>query len=405
MTNLAAMLDYFLSDSLRNTPDENLRLRAMITAGITLMYCSSMAFVALLLSIVAYLDILVWWPATVSCALSAVCYFLQMIYLKKTGNLFVASVITMSILFLFTVWFIYITGGWNSPVILFLFIVPMCAFLITGHKQGAAWSVLSIMVYTAMGSLEYAGIATPQVSIAEYEKLFRFFVWMFSWFMIVGGVMLYSNIVNNLNASINHEKKKTRLRAMFDEESGAYTRKEFGKLLIKKIQTPAPQIKAFALVFMELTHETTGSAETPRHEILKKLFNQLKLELEDRVVVSRYGGLSMTALVSSTEEVEITRDMINVLYKKLQHIAGQHRATLYVGAVVGSLTHSDVHAMTNDARNALHHAKTQEEKLTVYLRGVKKKNDRDYMAEVIVGSYDQILNGYQSAPPAPGRGE
>lgn len=391
MINLADILDYFIAKSLRATTDEELRLRARITVGITLMYFSSMSSLSLLLSIIGYLDILVWWPATISCAFSASCYLFQMVYFKKTGNLFVASIITMSILFLFTSRFIYITGGWNSPVILFLFIVPMCAFLITGHKQGAVWSILSIGVYATLGWLEYAGIATPQIAVMEYDKLLRFFTWVFSWFMIVGGVMLYAGIVNSLNESINSEKEKIRLKATFDEESGAYTRKEFSKLLVKKTRLPKSGIKTFALVFIELVNEKNDFAGSPRHEILKRLFNQIKLQLDDQVVVSRYGGLSMTALVSSIEELDDTRNMVNELYGKLQDIANQHGATLYLGAVVVPRTFTDIHAMTDDARKALHHAKAQKEKFTVYLRGEKKKDERNYMAEVIVGSFDQFL--------------
>src|SRR5690606_13157606 len=154
--------------------------------GITLMYFSSMASLALLLTIIGHHGILVWWPATLSCALAAGCYLFQMIYFKKTGKLLGSTIITMTILFLFTNRFIFITGGWNSPVILFLFIVPMCAFLITGHQQGIVWSILSIGVYVALGVMEYLGIATPQIAIAEYDKMFRFFIWVFSWFMIVG---------------------------------------------------------------------------------------------------------------------------------------------------------------------------------------------------------------------------
>jgi len=391
MISLTHILDYFIAESLRKTVNEDLQLRARITAGITLMYFSSMASLAFLLAVIGYLEILVWWPATISCALAASCYLGQMIYFKKTGNLFVSSILTMSILFLFTTRFIYITGGWNSQVILFLFIVPMCAFLITGHKQGMVWSILSIGVYALLGWLEYAGIATPQIAVMEYEKILRFFIWVFSWLMIVGGVMLYSGIVNSLNASINSEKEKARLKAMFDEESGAYTRKEFSKLLAKKTQAPKPGVKTFALVFIELVYQKSDSAKGHCYDVLKKLFSQIKQQLGDQVVVSRYGDLSMTALVSSIEEMDAVHKMLDGLDEKLRSDASEYGAMLCLGAVVIPRTFTDIHAMTDDARKALHHAKTQQEKYVVHLRGENKNYERDYMANVVVGSFEQIL--------------
>src|SRR5690606_14209440 len=217
------------------------------------------------------------------------------------------------------------------------------------------------------------------------------------WFMIVGGVMLYSGIVNSLNAVINSEKEKARLRAVFDQESGAYTRKEFGKLLVKRIQQPGHGVKTFALVFIELVYEENSLAAESRHAIFKEFVDSIQQKLGKQVIVSRYSGLSMTALISCTGVVDATQSMLHGLYGDLERITARCGAKLFCGAVVAPSTFTEIHVMTDDARRALRQAKTQTEKCVIFLRGEKKTDARDYMADVIAGSFSEILQGAKGA--------
>ena len=137
---LAPLLDRLLADSILQSEDGNLLFRSRITAAVTVMYCFSMAFVATLLSTFTILGVIDVWSAAYACITSSLFYIGQMLYFKRSGNLFIASGITIGIMFCAANGFVAITGGWQSSVIIFLFVVPMCAFLMSGSLSGIIWS-------------------------------------------------------------------------------------------------------------------------------------------------------------------------------------------------------------------------------------------------------------------------
>lgn len=388
---LSDMLDRFLPLNWFEKEDQKQLFRARITVAITLMYCLSLLSIAVALGVSAYLQALVWWDATLSCALSSGLYLCQILYFKKTGNLQTAAAMTMTIMLVFTSRFIYITGGWHSPVMLFLFIIPMCGFLITGHKQGALWSMLCVAVYGGLGLMEYVGIVAPQTTVQGYEKWLQFCTWIFSWFMIVAGVLLYASMVNSLNSTINIEKEKMRLFATIDEESGAYSRKAFERLLAEKIQQPNTAIQSQGLVFMELLR-TSGDLQAARRQlILGMLVHGTKRKFGGQAEISRYGNISMTLWVQSAKDLAGIQQEMDEFYRELQQELISQGVVLCMGGVLVPASFTDVQGMMDEARKALQHAKTQPQPKMFYRRGKRKQQDQVPHASGATVTYDQII--------------
>ncbi len=391
MLNLTSLLDQLLPKAFHTQCSGDELFRARITSGVTAMYFVSLVFVIVLLLLFTYLGYVEVWSAVISCSISSSCYLFQLIYFKKTGNLFIASTITILTLFGATCSFVTLTGGWQSPVVLFLFVVPMCAFLMMGHKPGIFWTGLAATAYLILGVFEYFSVPMPHVVAAEYEHLLKLFSWMFSWTIIVGGVSLYSGVVNSLNEAVNEEREKMRIKATFDEETGAYTRKAFQQLLKQKnreaaLNTQSPMV-LFCLELEFSQRDQLLEQAQAFHDVLDKL----RATLGEEIILSRYGGLSITGLITPQPNSDIAHAVTHDIYSKLQMMLDEHGATVYMGAVFMPGFSRDVNTLTQGARKALYIAKQKNRKLVIFAKSLSKAHEQDYIGEVVRARFDQVV--------------
>lgn len=399
---LLAALDFLIAPPLREYADHKLLLKSRILVGISVMYGGSMFFTMALLLLFALLDIVVVWPAVISCALSSTCYLFQIVYFRHSGNHLLASTLTLTILSIFTGIFTYVTGGWESPLVFFLFVIPLVAFLVTGYRAGIAWTCLIIAVYGLLGWLHHRGVVAPQVIDRQYAGLLEYFSWVFSWSMIVGGVTLYASTVNTLNISLNSEKEKLRRKATYDEESGIYTRKAFNKLFFSRSQfshsARTGQSASFALVFVELLPSWELDAHAVKN-LMTQLVQAFGSQDGHRITLSRYGKFSITALVSGLGDLPDARKQLLELYRHLEKNLPGKEAELCFGAVVAPEDYKDLEQVITEARSALQNAKRHTPKYLVLSKGERAQQRYDVMARVTVAPFNEII----SANPARAR--
>ncbi len=140
---------------------------------------------------------------------------------------------------------------------------------------------------------------------------------------------------------------------------------------------------------MELV-PNSESMKNNTHEVLGIFLNAIKNYLDDRVILSRYSNLSITALISEQESNAFTRNMLADLCRHLQKILDQYDTKLHLGAVVAADTYNKIDTITTDARNALLDAKRQQKQFVIYSKDEQKANHNNYLSQVIAAPFDQI---------------
>ena len=388
--NIIHQLDRFIFPALFDNPNSRKLFKSRILIAVTLMYLSSMVMMGMILCSLVFLKIFSLPPAIISCAVAALLYSTQLYFFKKTGNLTVAAHICMLVMVASSCVWIYITGGNESPMLSFLYVPPMFAFLVAGYRGGIVWAVLSIFVYIAYGLSSYLHLTFPMVIPDRYHNLFIYVIWVYSWSMIVGGVLLYSVMVHNLNTSVNNEKEKLRAKAVFDEETGILTRRAFNQKILEKSQNPALTEKSFALVFLEIQPSAQELAAPPA-ELVRQLTAVTEKRFGRQATISRYSSLAMTIFIASDTTEEDLIDALNSLYLSMNTALDTSQVEILFGASCDTKLFNNVRSLVNEARAALHTAKAREANYVCYALSSRKPKEIDYLSRVTTATYQQII--------------
>jgi GGDEF domain-containing protein len=258
-----------------------------------------------------------------------------------------------------------------------------------GYKWGTISAIFGIATYITFAVLEY--YETPMLYLVSDNLLdvMRLFCWIYTWIICVGGVTLYNMTISNLNQEINTDREELRRKATFDEDTGIYTRNAFVQILKEKSENMKPGDKRLALIYMDFVSTTASNmvAKAALRDILQDMQNSMK----DTATFSRYGGLSLTALIESDQDREGTVNMIREIYDDLSSQLDPEQVEINAGAVLIPDFSTDLETITQGVRKALHLAKDEHSGVVIYSRGIGETDEEESRARILRFTFDEIM--------------
>lgn len=363
--NFLSLLDRLIPENIRAANDLTLLTRARVLVAFSLMNLSSTVFIALAITVANLLGVITLWSGVASSTVSVCLYSTQMFYFYRTGNIRWATHFFLAILTAATVTFVTITSGWQSPVIIILMCVSTCAFLMQGRKTGVMWSAIISLVYIVFFVIYKKGIVLPQVVESSLLYLLMLFSWIYAWFILFGGVLLYNGMTSQLSNTLNREREQLRRKATYDSISGAYKREAFIRHLRERTGDSLQPGKAFLMLDIEIIAKGILARED-EVGIQKKIHQTIEKTFPNRTFIARSNGLSFLAMIDQVNNDAVAGKVLALMSEVLDRSLAAGLVDITMGAVMVPGYSNEVDEIMVTARRAIQEAQKSGEKHVIY---------------------------------------
>jgi diguanylate cyclase (GGDEF)-like protein len=191
------------------------------------------------------------------------------------------------------------TGGFpGSPMLLFLLLHPILAFLTAGRASALVWLAL-VAVSICILAIVDAPALVPQVSAQVVERM-ALMTWLVCGFALFICFWYFDLINRGLAASISRERDHAGFAAAHDPLTGLLNRGAFGERLPLMLERCRLNRRPLALLLIDLDGFKAINDTLGHHagdQLLRTLAQRLKASLRDGDVVARLGGDEFAVLL------------------------------------------------------------------------------------------------------------
>lgn len=163
-----AMLDWFLTDGLRNDAEAGRRARLVVASSLVLLVVDLLVLV--LLDWMPGVEVSGVWlppPAVSGIALSALFHFGVAFTVKRTGSADSAAFLLTSSLIIFFGFAAYFQGGFSTPVTWWITAIPIFSAFVSGPRTIVLTAAVSLSLLFGLYGLEVSGHPFPQTWAGE----------------------------------------------------------------------------------------------------------------------------------------------------------------------------------------------------------------------------------------------
>ncbi len=382
-SRLVQWVDGWIPDNFREHSNYQQIMKARIILSLMLFFSSSVALLGTVSLCVSLLGIANLYDAFFITLPIAMVWLSGAIYFRRTGNFTVTGNIFAFIMFSSSAGAIMPTGGWDSPVLIMFMTVPVGIFLVVGKKSGVFWSILTAICYFGFFLTEVYQIKSPFLLHMDDMRIVTTGVWCFSWFIILGCLLVYDRIVNSLNVSLAEERNRFLYRSRHDVLTGAYNRLTFQQMLDSLIAEIDNSRHSGLLVYLHINNlaqltEEFGLAYS--NEFLQKLVSGFKHFLGEKMTIARQGGSDFTLLIRDIEDLNSARTTLTELKAGLEHpviLSDENvfAANVAMGGVLIPDFSTDRRLLMQTARNLMHRARRTDDDFLILPNSLRQQGD------------------------------
>ncbi|HQQ64403.1 MAG TPA: GGDEF domain-containing protein [Pseudomonadales bacterium] len=352
--DLLNQLDRFLPADLLQSDDETRLMKGRVMTFLSLMYLFSLGSMVLVFTLLGLLGIYSLWSAVVSSIISCCIYGYELWYFRRGGDLFTAANIVMFTMVTATAAFIFLTGGYTSPVMMILLCTPTCAFLMEGKQAGILWTVAVGAIACFFMILDVEAITLP--NIVE-DKLFDYLcysAWLYGFMIATSGIAFYGSLTKKLTVAANTERMQLKAKATYDALTGAFSRQAFRQRLPQWLKNQD------GMLFAELEIEIRQFQQREQLEaLLTNCVQTLRSMFGAKLSIARSSSACFQILLRSVPDANQAHAILQTLHNRLTGLIENEQADFTLGAVMTPHYTNVLEHILQTARAGILEAKTQ----------------------------------------------
>ncbi len=271
------------------------------------------------------------WLPTLCVAVITFSQISCLLYFLKSGNINLCALIYASIIFVLVGTCAFFTGGWHSPVSIFLLALPVIACLVVSRNTGYIFSLAVLTLYVAFYLLEQRGYATEQLISPEYMPYAQAGMWFTSLSFIVGCLLLFDFSTMDLSRVIEKERIQFERDINVDDLTDTYNQESFLDEIDKCQMNQLENNQEFALIFIKIDNLRKINRQFGYEAgdyFLGKLAENIRQVSDNRTIVSRYTPESFAVLFNPVEDIG---QLISMQFKLKQ---AAHKKILFRDEIV-----------------------------------------------------------------------
>ncbi len=324
-------IDRFLPEKLRRLDNPWHALQARILLFLLAVNIAIFGPVSILMLSVSLLGIMDLWLPTLVALVAVTIQGLCLFYFYRSANLYISRVVYAILALGQVVFATVVTGGWHSPIAIFLLTMPIMIGLVVSAWEGFAFAVLTLAIYSTMFVLHLNGYEFVQMMTEDSTQWWQISLWLSTAATIAGSLFLYNYSANDLSRSVNADKARLEFDANYDSLTGAYNQQAFLDLLNDTLMDPT-RVERDALVYIEISNLRHidllfGFEITDR--VLKEVQQLIRTALGNHEAISRYSENSFLVFCPQIPDIGA---FISTLIR-LQSIRSQQISTETIDAI------------------------------------------------------------------------
>lgn len=261
-------IDHLLPRQLRGIDDRWQSLQARVFILLMLVFLIPMAPALLTmgwLTLVGKLDMSTLMIATAFVMSGVVvCFY----YFQRTGNLKVCTTIYGVLALLMMVVVISQTGGWKSPVAIYMLTLPVLFSMVSDIKTSVFYAILVLLLYVLLFLLTLYGFPFVQLATAGVIEITKVILWAATLLTIVSILVIYDYSEENLSSALIQERHRMDRDANCDTLTGLLNEQALLEKMQESIQDNTTKR---ALVYISVKN-------------LSAIINQFGFETGDRFI-------------------------------------------------------------------------------------------------------------------------
>jgi diguanylate cyclase (GGDEF)-like protein len=223
------------------------------------------------------------------------CYVVAYFLLTRLGWAIMAGNIAQVGIYVSSVTGGWLTGGVYSPMLYFLLIPPVFAFVLANVKSGVVWFVLTMITFSVIWFIDEFRIAEPLYMIANQrdESLMAVLLPVATCMMIMMAIMIYEVNSFNLKKQLSQERNLLAFKATHDPLTALANREEFNTQIILAFNNARHSSSTLALVYIDLDGFKPINDTLGHHagdEVLEVIAGRLRHIVRGTDTVARLGG-------------------------------------------------------------------------------------------------------------------
>lgn len=208
-----------------------------------------------------------------------------------------------------------VTGGFPySPMMMFLLIHPVQAFLTAGARSALFWCVLSVLTVGALSQIDAVALM-PQVSISVINTV-MLTTWAVCSLVLFTCFWFFDLLNRRLTASIARERDQAGFAAAHDALTGLMNRAAFSRRLELALARAQQSGRTMALLLIDLDGFKEVNDSLGHHAgdiLLCQLAQRMRAAVRESDVVARLGGDEFAVLLEGMEESEALQRLVGKL--------------------------------------------------------------------------------------------
>jgi len=310
-------IDHWLPEQLKGAEDRWLALQARVFVVLLILFILPVVPAALVMTTVSFLGIIDLWALAIVASLVTSGIFLCYYYFYHSANLPVASAIYAVLALLMVGAVVFYTGGFKSPVCVFLLTLPVLISLTTDLRTGTLFAVLVLLFYTLLFLLFRENYPFQQVVAEEYLSFTQSALWALTLISIVASLLLYDFSEKSLSTSLLEDRARLEHHAHYDDLTGVLN--EQGLFDAIEVST-APHQRMLAYLSIE---NTSGIIQHFGFEVadlfILEIVKKLRAELQEGWTLARCSTQGFAIYGESTEaSAEVDKSHFNGMVYRIK---------------------------------------------------------------------------------------
>lgn len=235
-------LDRWLPEHFRSTEDHWETVQARVLTLLLLMYALGFIPVCLAATIAALSGIVDTAIPAVITALGSIAASACLIHFRRTANLTITSRLYAGMALAMVLAVILYTGGWQSPVSVYLLTLPVVAGFAMDQKSRLLYALGVWLLYTALFILYHHNYIFVQLIPSAYRLHGQIAIWALALLSVAACLALFDLSENTLSAALAQDKAKLEQHANEDSLTGALNDQALFEYMAEQATFSAPHL-------------------------------------------------------------------------------------------------------------------------------------------------------------------